>query len=738
MRRSAVVLALCAAWCTGTPAWGAAAAPGEECRRLEKLSRRGEARQCFETLALSNRPFEKAEGLWGLRRYEDANEVFRAAAKADSHNAVLRVRWGRLLLERFNPTESMDLFQEALEINREYAPAYVGMAVALSDEFDRRALDLTRKALQFDPRLLEAQELLAALMLEDGDFPHASEEADKALKLSGEALDAMAVKAAIDLLKDRPTTWTGKMLALSPAYGHGMARIGRWFVLNRRYDEAIQYYRKAVELDPEDCEARSNLGITLMRVGADQQARQQLVQCYEAGYRNKPVINSLTLLDSFKNFVTFKTPHAVLKLDKKEAELLEPYVAREVERALGVYEKKYGFRLPGPVQVELYPNHEDFAVRTLGMPGLGAQGVTFGLSVAMDSPSARTPGFLHWASTLWHELSHVYTLSMTRHRVPRWFTEGLAVHEETAANPEWGDRVTPEVLMAIRKKMLLPVAELDRGFVRPSYPAQVVVSYFQAGRICDYIDSRWGWSKLLAMLKGFSQVETTTAVIERVLDLRPDEFDREFNAWLEAELAAPLKGLDEFLKGVKSLEALRRAKQWPEVIETAARLEPLYPDYVEFGNSYEARAEALEALGRKAEAADCLRRYAAHGGRSPGTLKHWSALEEELGRHEQAISALERVLWIYPIQDEDLHRRLGDLRAAAGRWSGAAEEYAAVVAMTPTDPAAAHYNLARAYHALRRPKDAEEQVVLALEAAPGYRPAQKLLLELNEESKKNP
>ena len=31
-------------------------------------------------------------------------------------------------------------------------------------------------------------------------------------------------------------------------------------------------------------------------------------------------------------------------------------------------------KLPGPVQVEVYPDHEDFAVRTLGMPGLGRSG----------------------------------------------------------------------------------------------------------------------------------------------------------------------------------------------------------------------------------------------------------------------------------------------------------------------------------------------------------------------------
>ena len=139
-------------------------------------------------------------------------------------------------------------------------------------------------------------------------------------------------------------------------------------------------------------------------------------------------------------------------------------------------------KLSGPVQVEVYPDHEDFAVRTMGMPGLGALGVTFGQVVAMDSPSARKPGDFNWGSTLWHEMSHVYILSATNGRVPRWFTEGLAVHEETQVSPEWGDHMSPDILVAIRDKKLLPVAKLDRGFIFPEYPAQVVVSYFEAGQ----------------------------------------------------------------------------------------------------------------------------------------------------------------------------------------------------------------------------------------------------------------
>jgi hypothetical protein len=69
------------------------------------------------------------------------------------------------------------------------------------------------------------------------------------------------------------------------------------------------------------------------------------------------------------------------------------------------------------------------------------------------------------------------------------------VWEETQASPEWGERLTPDVIAAIRDRKLLPVAQLDRGFVRPSYPGQVVVSYFQAGKLCEYIASQWGFRR---------------------------------------------------------------------------------------------------------------------------------------------------------------------------------------------------------------------------------------------------
>lgn len=676
-------------------------------------------------LILPAQTLDQAEALWKARRYKDANEAFKQLVAQHPENPDYRVRWGRLYLDHWQPIEAAGLFNEALAIKKDHAGAILGLALVAAEDFEGRAADLAAKALEIDPKMVEAQELLARLALEDNNPGKASGEAHKALAIDANSVQAKAILATIDWLADKKeTSW-------DPHTARGYETVGHFFVMNRRYEEGIQYLRKAIELDPQLYTARSQLGINLMRQGQEEEAYKQLEICFTNGFQDNATKNSLTLMDSYKNFVTFKTENTILKLHKKEAELLHPYFESEMQRAIATYEKKYKMKLEKPVQVEVYPDHEDFAVRTMGMPGMGALGVTFGYSIAMDSPSGRAPGTFHWASTMWHEMSHVFTLTATGHRVPRWFTEGLAVHEETAVSPDWGDRLGPDVIAAIKAKKLLPVTELDRGFVHPTSPSQVIVSYFQAGRICDYINEKWGWDTLLAMLHDFGAGENTYAVITKELKIEPAEFDQGFLQFIDADTKNVVEHFDEWKKGLKKVVDLADAKDYDGVIKEGTAIRDMYPDYVEAHSVYEALASAYMAKGNKPAAIAELERYAKIGGRDPESLKLLAKQLEEAGRKKDAAEVLNRLNFIYPM-DNGAHRTLGALWLDQGNNAGAIREFRAVLAHIPViDPAQSHYDLARAYHANHQPDQAKEELLSALEAAPGFRPAQKLLLELS-------
>ena len=111
----------------------------------------------------------------------------------------------------------------------------------------------------------------------------------------------------------------------------------------------------------------------------------------------------------------------------------------------------------------------------------------------------------------------------------------------------------------------------------------------------------------------------------------------------------------------------------------------------------------------------------------------WDQLEELPGLRDVAVNwaaALERLNFIYPV-DTALHEHLGSLYLETGNPPGAVREFDAALALHPIDMAGGHYNLARALKAAGQTGKAREEAINALEAAPDFRPAQKLLLELS-------
>src|ERR1035437_6373045 len=720
----------------GGVGWGVPAAAGtatpEGCRALRLHGKKVEATACFEALARSGDAYRMAEGYWGLEDYEQAKKEFEVAIAQPKSPALWRVRYGMLFHDRFNNKDAADLFNEALAQDPGNAQAYLGLALLSADGFDEKAAEYVAKAIALEPKLVEAHELSAKLLLEDAKPEEAVKEAETAIALAPDALDAMATLAAADLLADKNAdadAWMAKIKAVNPGYGEGYAIVARHLVLNYRYPEGVAYYRKAVEADPRLWSARSELGINLMRMGEEDEPRRELELSYNNGQTDAATANSLKLLDSYKNFVTTKDETTVLRMWKSESNLLQPYFSEQLHKAISTYSARYKMKLSGPVQLEVYPNHEDFAVRTMGMPGLGALGVTFGNVVAMDSPSDRKPGDFNWGATMWHEMSHVFILSATNYRVPRWFTEGLAVHEEGQVDPKWANRLTPEVVVAVRDKKLLPVKEMDQGFVFPKYPEQVLVSYWQTGTICDYIAERWGSDALLGMVHSFAELKTTPEAIEANLHESPEQFDKDYAAWLDKRVGATVKNFDEWRKQLKALVGMSEKKDDDGVIAAAGAVIKLYPQYVEDANAYEIVANAQLIKGNKQVAADALKLYELLGGENPKTLEKLASLEVDLGHPQEAAATLDQLNFIYP-EDEDLHRKLGGLWLAQGNNAGAVREYSAVLAMKPLDMATAQFDVARAYYAAGDKAKAEESVLASLEAAPGFKPAQKLLLEI--------
>ncbi len=463
-----------------------------------------------------------AEAMWATEYFQDANDVLKLATKANSRNAEAFVVWGDLLAEKYNEPESIASYQDALKIDPNMPEANLGIAKGLEltdPEKSQKALDLVVSVNKNYP---EAAFMQANQFIDSEEYDKAESAISRALEINPQSSEAFSLLASINYLrgnKDESDKYVKKVLETNPGYSDVFYTLAESCVSVRLYKEAVGFAREAIRINPKDWQSMSLLGVNLMRIGQEQEGKAMLEEAFEGDPFNVWTMNTLTLLDSFNKFDHFASPHFQIMLSKKESAPLLPYVEELLEKAYKTLTVKYGFTPPAPISFEMYPDHPDFAVRTLGMPGLGALGVTFGTMFVMDSPSARPPDTFNWGSTLWHEFTHVITLEMTDHKIPRWFSEGISVSEERQGFPGWGDDLKLPYLAAIKAGKFLPVAELNDGFIRPKYPDQVLVSYYQASIVVDYIEEKFGFPAIRKMLLLYKDGKSTDQVFKEALGL---------------------------------------------------------------------------------------------------------------------------------------------------------------------------------------------------------------------------
>jgi tetratricopeptide (TPR) repeat protein len=603
--------------------------------------------------------------------------------------------------------------------------------------------------LKQDEDLIEAHLLETRMSLEEGQLEEAAQSLERATEIAEDQdwppLEVYSLRAALELTRDRdPQPWVERALAYNPRYGAVYERLAHFEVMRRRYSEASALLRRAVEVDPELWSAHAELGMNLLRLGHIEEARTHLTRAYSGDPYSPTLVNSLRLLDRIHEFDFSSTPLEVggktyevrLRLHRREAPVLKPYALELLQRGIDTFSRRYGFELKAPLTVELYPDHDDFAVRVAALPGIGLLGVTFGYVVAMDSPSGRQPGEFHWGSTLWHELAHVFTLEATHHRVPRWLSEGISVFEEWRTGPTPGVTVPPDVIMALRDGRLLPATELDAGFIRPTYPGQVQVSYAEAGLVCLFIEQRWGFERLASLLRLFARNPSTAEAIQATFDLEPREFDEQFLAFLRQRYAGLLASVDEWNRQSQAARQAMQNEQWNDVIEPARRAAQLYPEHIGPESPHLMLATAFEKLGRRAEAIAALERYREAGGWDPTAMRELARWLDESGRKGEATALLEALNYADPLNVEQ-HALLGERLLSEARAEPALREFRALLALREHDPAEALYGAARALRLKGDMAASRRHVLDALAAAPHYRPAQQFLLEIVEERNRN-
>ena len=692
-----------------------------------------------------------ARALEHLERFHDANDLYRQAIEADSNYLEAQLAAAELFTKKYQYADAAQFLDAALKLNPNSARVYLDLALNKRNDGGEEVNTALNRALSINPNYVEALALKAAFALEAGQFDTASADLDKALKINAHSLEAHSLRAAMFYLQDRDfEPEIAATLAIGPRYGDVYNTLGHYATITRRTEQATQFARRAIALSPRLWDAHLSLGMSLLRLGQMEAGRAAVEQAFKGDPFNVWAKNTLDLLDSMESFRETKRGPFVIRAAAQESDLLGPYAANLLEEAATKLTAKYRFTPKGPITVEIFQNHEDFAVRALGIPGLGALGVCFGPVIAQDSPSAREAGEFNWGSTLWHEFTHVITLQMTDYRIPRWFSEGLSVYEERRARPGWGDDWNVMFVRSFAAGKWSRIADLDAAFQRPRSPQDLPIAYFEASQICEFIVERYGFDAILNMLAFYRDKARTPDILRQVLKLSEADFDREFSAYVESKVR-PLQlalssennliaslSKEEVLKQLETRDTfalrIRAAELFAADGDTATaathytRALELFPYATGKGNPYEALAKLLEQKD-PAQAAAVLDKLVSKDENNLEALKTVARIRTSLGQRQQALDALTASFYISPF-DYKLHTQAGELSVELKNYPQALAEFQVALALKPPNIAEANYNVAGAYHALGRQPEAKRAVLRALEAAPRFEKAQELLLRI--------
>ena len=700
----------------------------------------------------------------GIREHElfqDALRAYDEAVAADPGTLEPRVLIGELFLDKYNGPEADAALREVLERNPNHPRALLGLARAMKFNGTVGVMDQVEAALEQNENLTAARVFKARLHLEVENHDDARAELEKALEVNPVSLEALSVLAASHYLRGENGEYgriRDQVTALSPAYAELYNDVADLSVQSRKYVEAARLAQEAIAVDSLSWRAYGILGMNQLRLGLIEEGRASLETAFEGDPYSVWFYNTLDLLDTFENYDTNEEdPRFLFVLHGRESALLQPYIEAIAAEAYEALVERYGgYEPPLPIRIEVYPSHADFSVRTVGLAGMGALGVTFGSLLAMDSPAARPVGDFNWASVLWHELAHVFHLGITEHEVPRWFSEGLAVHEQRRARQGWGHQPDPGFLNRYREGLLLPVSKLNAGFVQPTYPEQVLDSYLQASLVFDFIESRWGLQVIRDMLRGYRDGRATPELMGSLLRISMDDLDRDFDAYFRQRFDAPLKALQPPVSSPGIPRNPRTIEDWTRVVRenpgnfTARlalgimlyqeeRLEEaeehlraalrLFPEYGGMDSPHWFLSQIHQQRAETEQAAAALARLTALNESHYEALLQLAELRTELGDAVGAAEAMDAAVLIYPYEIE-LHDRLAQAHEVRGDATGAVRERRAIVALAPADLAGAHYELALAYVTTGEPAQARRSLLRALEIAPNFEAGLELLLDL--------
>lgn len=678
---------------------------------------------------------------------------FNQAKKLDPKLRGVYLAIGELALEKNDYDLAAKTFTEGLTQFADDPEMLFGLARAFGPSDRPKMVQNLEAALEKNPKHIPSLLLLVDHMIDAEEYQEANDTLEKIFKVNPAMPEAWAYRASIEhvrnqLDQEKASREAGlKFWKDNPRVDY---LIGQKLSEKYRFIEGSKYQRQALQSEESFLPAKIQLAQDLMRLGEEEEGWALAEEVHKQDGYDVMAFNLVTLKENLQKFSVLTSADFRVRMDPHEAGLYGQRVLRLLERAKETLSKKYGLNIDRQVVVEIFPEQKDFAIRTFGMPGgEGYLGVCFGHVITANSPAAQGGNPSNWEAVLWHEFCHVVTLGLTRNKMPRWLSEGISVYEERQENPAWGQAMNPTYRKMILKGELSPVSEMSGAFLTPKTPMHLQFAYYQSSLVVEFLIERFGIEAIKKILldlgegKGINEtIEKHTAPMAKVesdfiayarnradllgpglewTELSPEE--------LEAE---PAKLIEKYPKNYFALMRAARKlvadKKWAEAKAPLEKVLEHYPDSTGSGSPYLLLARVYQGLGDLDGERQMLQKLAVQDAGAVDAYLRLMEICAEKSEWSAVEANAERALAVNPLVAAP-YRFLGRATEASRKTSEAIGAYEKLLVFQPADLADVHYRLANLLHSTGGP-GAKRHVLQALEDAPRFREAHRLLLEL--------
>lgn len=656
--------------------------------------------------------------------FKVAAETLRQAQKLETSDPRIAYLLARAW-QPSDPKKSTEAIQVALDQNPKHVPSLLLVA---DQAIDREQYDEAEatigEVLSINLHEQQAWSLLAVLAHLRGNYEI-------------EALMRAAAKS----------TW-----ATNPQVDHW---IGLKLSQNYRFEEGSKYQSDALTLDPTNTAASFQLAQDLLRLGYDDVGWELAHQVADEDAYNVIAHNLITLHDRLKNFSVLEAGNIHVRMDPKEAEIYGEAMLELLTEAEAVLCKKYDVEPTAPIAVEIFPEQKDFAIRTFGLPGgAGFLGVCFGRVITANSPASQGPRPSNWRRVLWHEFCHVVTLEKTKNRMPRWLSEGISVYEERQHRPSWGESMTPQYREMLLDENLTPVSNLSAAFLSPPSPTHLQFAYFQSSLVVEFLIERYGLDALKQVLSDLGDGLTINDALVRSvgslakLDSQFADYAREqaeaFGPeldWSKEDLPekASSEQIEEWAKENPDnywalwglAQAHLAANQYEKARRPLERLRELDAVTAQRNGPLELLAEVYREIDQPDRERQTLNEIIEISSDALPALLRLMDIAAEDENWQQLADYAKRVLAINPLLPTG-HDQMARAAEKLNRPADVVRSLRALNSMDPIDPAAIDFRMAKALADMNQTDRAKHHVLRALQEAPRYRDAHRLLLALSE------